>query len=559
MDKFPTKHFRGVALLEALIALAIFAIGMVGIAQYQGYVVKEGGVQKARDEATLLAQQQLDDFRNLDRDAFQSLQSNTAGESITGTNAEFNRSWYINRTTDNGFYTVVKLSWSAADGSSQEVELPAYIVWTDAGTQAAMQGTSSFSALPSTSGDAVLNPDTLALANPTSTETLTDTGVRMLIDDQLQVSQIVDEDNKVLLQTNNAAGFVNLRGYVRWDPLAGLATPLSAFYNANPSIPYEVKPITSDNSVCFPDSLIPTRTTNYFTPDPSDPPDGYFFDCYVSPYWYGNLAVVGYDSKDEICPVLYSYPSGYLNSVRDTAELIWVLNNQNFVLTNLKGNDTCTSVVIPPARELVAANIVLNGQLRIPAALALGDTEVEATTNQICQIETTPDLLNGDAIYDYVCNVLTDEDGWGGHVLVEPAAGLVVCDSNAYYFPASDYPLKSADSPYAVPAFTLRANEADCPALAQYEFTVVFQATAASANLGADAINFTSHSCSLISGDKKDATYHCSVIASLGETVGFTYTHPSAVLTPSSQSKTMPANAQDNREVNANSVIQLSK
>jgi hypothetical protein len=430
------------------------------------------------------------------------------------------------------------------------------MLWNDVGVQAAAQGGSSYSPLPSTSGDATLDPGITALANPDTTISLTDTGVRVLIGEG--VSQVVDEDNTVLLQTNNTAGFVRLRGYVRWDPAAGLETPLNAFYADPNTSDLVVKLITSDNSVCFPDSLTPIRTTDYFTPNEGDAPDGYFYDCVVSPSWYGNLAVVGYVARDELCPTLYSYTRNALFELRDPAELLWTLDNQNFVLTNLKGNDTCDSVPLPPARLLDPVIIELAGTLQIDAALTLGETEVEATTNQLCQIDATPLLSNGNAIYSYQCDVLTDADGWGGHVVVEPATGLFVCSGNAYYFPQASYPLTSSPE-NAVPAFILVDDKTKCAEAVQYEFTVVFQALADSANLNADAVNFTSHACSLISGDKKEAIYHCSVIAGLGETVSFNYTHPTAVLTPVSQSKTMPSNSQDSRELNANSVIQLSK
>ncbi|NOT14316.1 MAG: prepilin-type cleavage/methylation domain-containing protein [Methylotenera sp.] len=61
-DKFDfrfSKLQQGVALLEALIAILIFSMGILAIAGLQGYMLKGATDAKSRADASFIAQQQL--------------------------------------------------------------------------------------------------------------------------------------------------------------------------------------------------------------------------------------------------------------------------------------------------------------------------------------------------------------------------------------------------------------------------------------------------------------------------------------------------------------------
>lgn len=58
-SKLPEKFQQGVALLESLIAILIFSMGILALAGLQGVMVKNTSDAKYRAEATFIAQQRL--------------------------------------------------------------------------------------------------------------------------------------------------------------------------------------------------------------------------------------------------------------------------------------------------------------------------------------------------------------------------------------------------------------------------------------------------------------------------------------------------------------------
>lgn len=54
-----SKMQRGIALLESLIAILIFSMGILAIVGLQGFMVKEVGATKSRSDASFLAQNRI--------------------------------------------------------------------------------------------------------------------------------------------------------------------------------------------------------------------------------------------------------------------------------------------------------------------------------------------------------------------------------------------------------------------------------------------------------------------------------------------------------------------
>ncbi|MBW7441666.1 prepilin-type N-terminal cleavage/methylation domain-containing protein, partial [Escherichia coli] len=90
----PTARQRGFSLIEAAIAMAIMAFGMLAIIGLQGMLHQKADLGRQRSEATRLAEQQLEQLRS-----FNAISSGTGlvawadmasgSDTPTGSNASF--------------------------------------------------------------------------------------------------------------------------------------------------------------------------------------------------------------------------------------------------------------------------------------------------------------------------------------------------------------------------------------------------------------------------------------------------------------------------------------
>lgn len=103
-SKNTRKRQSGIGLIEVLIAVVVFAVGLLAIASLQGTMVRSSSDAKARTVATHLAEEvveQMRAFQSLNdtgapaEDRFSGIASNTAGEDVTLSGVEFNRSWVV--------------------------------------------------------------------------------------------------------------------------------------------------------------------------------------------------------------------------------------------------------------------------------------------------------------------------------------------------------------------------------------------------------------------------------------------------------------------------------
>lgn len=89
---------RGFVLLEALIALVIFAVGLLAIAAFQGNLIKTSAESRAYTEAMHIAQGKLDELRSL---AWDSLTEEVGGtERRLGSNETFMVAWTVSPDSD---------------------------------------------------------------------------------------------------------------------------------------------------------------------------------------------------------------------------------------------------------------------------------------------------------------------------------------------------------------------------------------------------------------------------------------------------------------------------
>lgn len=94
----------GIGLIEVLIAIVVFAVGLLAIANLQGTLVRSSSDAKARTVATHLAEdvmEQMRAFQSLNdtsapaEDRFSGIASNTEGEDVILSGVEYNRSWVV--------------------------------------------------------------------------------------------------------------------------------------------------------------------------------------------------------------------------------------------------------------------------------------------------------------------------------------------------------------------------------------------------------------------------------------------------------------------------------
>lgn len=137
MSHFRNHRTPGFALIEALIALVLIAIGLVAVSKLQTLSLFGSGDGRARAEAANFSQQKLEELRNvLRRGDFTALASGEAD--IPGSNGanSFKLVWTVTPDPDAAIEQhLVQLSttWTDARGDPQQLDLNSVIAWDDPG------------------------------------------------------------------------------------------------------------------------------------------------------------------------------------------------------------------------------------------------------------------------------------------------------------------------------------------------------------------------------------------------------------------------------------------
>ena len=131
-----SSRVRGVSLIEVMIALAVLAYGMLGVAAAQISALRSTDQSRERMLAHQLAQQQLEIFQEMSTaslDVIDALPGNDPLNPIDpdpndGMQMAFNRSWVITPDTpETNVYTIlVTVGWTNSTGGARNVQLETF-------------------------------------------------------------------------------------------------------------------------------------------------------------------------------------------------------------------------------------------------------------------------------------------------------------------------------------------------------------------------------------------------------------------------------------------------
>jgi hypothetical protein len=126
----------GVSLIEALIAAVVLSVGLIAIAKLQSDLVSSSGDTKARSEAIVLLEQQMERLRNfVNREQFDDLEDFEDlcdGQVIAGTNAVFALDCTVAELTNpqDALVVTLTLTWQGPR-NEDAVSLSSIVAWDD--------------------------------------------------------------------------------------------------------------------------------------------------------------------------------------------------------------------------------------------------------------------------------------------------------------------------------------------------------------------------------------------------------------------------------------------
>jgi Tfp pilus assembly protein PilV len=315
---------RGVTLLEALVALVVLSLGLLGIAKLNAYLVATAGQSKARMEALAFAEQKIEDLRNqlveneTTTQDYASLVSSlttdcTTGaptaqkDTRTGVLSSYTRVW-CKLGTAMDTQVQVSVFWNDRTNAQQTVTLQSVIAWDSPLKSVAFAETGG-----GTTGQAFAKPPTGRAFVGKGTVTV-DNSVTPMVDN-LRIQKdpnnnsdnyyrLVDASGNVLLTAtaeNESFSIITGRVYIDdgmyvADDLAHTDPTQANYYsNSGKVATREIFVSVSDAAYCSkviasPIAMLPTSGTTKY--------DYFDYRCYVGAGWYGNVGISRIDKAN---------------------------------------------------------------------------------------------------------------------------------------------------------------------------------------------------------------------------------------------------------------------
>lgn len=314
---------RGMVLVEAMVALVVLAIGILGVAKLSSYFIEVSGQTKARAQAVQLAESKLAELRSLMvKDPQFDDEIANGSDSVYGYSADgvqstqFTRSWAVALNGTESKEIAVNVAWGDRFGATQSVVVNSVVAWNSPGAAAGLlaldeSGGPGKYAKPPT-GRAKLGEGTMPIppgATPGSD------GLYNLQGDDGKWRLVDANGNVLLTATERDEPFSQIAGnvYISQASLNGISND-------------DVYIVISDASFC---SMVPAKGTN---PENALSNLGtgsvfkYFsYRCHLGANWYGNIGVVRVDNantNDRVCvgdPAVAALPTSTKSDNRHPA------------------------------------------------------------------------------------------------------------------------------------------------------------------------------------------------------------------------------------------------
>jgi hypothetical protein len=315
MKTHRTHGAAGFVIIEALVALIVVAVGILGIAKLNSVLLQGTGLTKARSEAIELAQDRIETARDFNLDSacnVANFQATT--ESATGVNALYSISTTYPASGTDWQAVEVCVTWDGGSCGSigNRIILRSTIACNSLGTSA-MIGASSAGGL---TGGFIKTPtgrgkvggrnygSTVGTQNTITIDGINaNDGTRTYTNSTDGAKELVDSTGKVLLTINklscetSAPEFSTISGKVFVEAKNG--SPIANSEN--------LYVLSSDASYC---AKLTGSYSNYYGVLPEGSTGNsikYFYtyyQCYIGPEWWGNIGVVRTDnanSNQRVC------------------------------------------------------------------------------------------------------------------------------------------------------------------------------------------------------------------------------------------------------------------
>ena len=309
MNRIHFNKQKGFSLTEAMVAFGVTAIGLLAVASFQAGLFQQSAYNKARSEATALAQQKIEEFKHYtsstedsyiddNDDGVMDADGDYAENPINGQNAVFTRSWTIS-TTNTSKQIAVTVSWVDTDNQNQSVLLNTDIPWLSPRTGADQLSDVDGPILDAPTGRAKLgegNLNDLTGPSPTKIPNLSPDGLDIYKHEEDLLLADVNGDILLTLldacstETGLCTDFVRISGTVYLDTI-------------NSTIPLEdLLVLPSDAAHCR--RWVPEGSLTRPPTTQSGDYEYYKYTCYFGGGWHGNIGFVktrGLQLKDKVC------------------------------------------------------------------------------------------------------------------------------------------------------------------------------------------------------------------------------------------------------------------
>lgn len=273
-----TRQF-GFVLIEALVALLLISIGLLGVAKLQTLSLTNSGEAKSRSEAMALSQSKLEQVRNmLLLTAFTATPMVSGAATVVGSNASYDMTWTVSTPNVNLEQRLIQLSttWTNSQNIQQRLDLNSVVAWDDPGLQGKLTSGLGGSLISPTGsaqrGSGTFSGPTMVNSDGSKTGTLNGT------------TYLLSNTNEILLylppKNNVAQAFTTITGKIFFDQNAGNnAIPGSG--NVRVRLSSEGECIYDNSAAQLISASAGSNSYKYFT-----------YTCYVGPGWYGNVGVL---------------------------------------------------------------------------------------------------------------------------------------------------------------------------------------------------------------------------------------------------------------------------